>query len=515
MLDDHNRNLGGDYALSDLTDDCRVRVRRNLQQIGQACVAGNYICKNCEALAEATPVAACGLANSTDQSPTVEGFQPCEANPLQVEQTTKECLNFDPQNGQADFKTVTNHLGVGDEPVCLADRTDPPVPIASPLGAGIFSRVTTCNVAGTARLVGADRDVNGVVNFTGEPCPGGACDVGMFYRLLVPDFSVTGGGFLGVDFGKAEFKELRGWGSSVAGGAALNTSGIGRFDAGELLSTGRGVVDKFACDPITHEGCIGLGTNTDIVLARNDGPLDITVQWNATQPWCSLTGTVSTLGDGFTVDMIGDIVNRPPKADAGADQMVECTAPAGATITLDGTGSADPDNNISFFSWRRDGRAGDQVSYQSVATVPLGLGETATYVLTVVDAFGQASYASTTAGVADTTAPAIACNAPATILITDAVDEDEPANVPISFTASASDTCDLNAGAAVVGFDCYKLQGGRRIDKKGSCAVSINGATIAILNGGGIGTHIRWTVEAQDDSGNVRRKDCEVVAVKR
>ena len=161
------------------------------------------------------------------------------------------------------------------------------------------------------------------------------------------------------------------------------------------------------------------------------------------------------------------------------------------------------------------GRAGDQVSYQSVATVSLGLGETAKYVLTVVDAFGQGSYASTIAGVADTTAPAISCNAPATILITDGVDEDEATNAPISFTATATDTCDTNPGATLVGFDCFKLQGGRRIDKKGSCAVSIDGATITILNGGGIGTHITWSVEAQDGSGNVQQKACEVVTVKR
>ena len=69
--------------------------------------------------------------------------------------------------------------------------------------------------------------------------------------------------------------------------------------------------------------------------------------------------------------------------------------------------------------------------------------------------------------------------------------------------------------ATLVGFDCFKLQGGRRIDKKGSCAVSIDGATITILNGGGIGTHITWSVEAQDGSGNVQQKACEVVTVKR
>lgn len=509
MLDDHNRNLGGEYALSDLTNDCRSRVRQNLQAIGQACVAADYLCRNCEALAVATPVASC---NRLDQAPEVPGVQPCEAVPLQVDQFTKQCINFDPQNAnQADFKSVTHHPNVGDEPVCLADREDPPVPTASPLGAGIFGRTSTCNVSGKATLIHGERNADGVVHFTGEPCPGGGCDVGMFFTLAVEPFEVTGGGFLGVDFGKAEFTDMRGWGSSIVGGATLNASGVGEFSPGELLSTGQGTANKFACDPITHEACVEIGTNRDTVLARNDGPLGVTVQWGASQPWCALNGTVSTLGDGFAVDMTGDIVNQPPRANAGADQVVECTGPAETTVALDGAGSTDLDNNIKLFSWRQDGRAGEQIAWRSSANVSLGLGESRTYVLTVVDAFGQASHDSMVAAVADTTAPSVvSCNAPATIAPSDGLDEDNPAKAPVTFTATADDTCDPSPSVRIISFDCYRMQDSRRIDKKASCAISIDGATITILNGGGIGTRIQWIVSASDDSDNVQHKACEV-----
>lgn len=44
-----------------------------------------------------------------------------------------------------------------------------------------------------------------------------------------------------------------------------------------------------------------------------------------------------------TVSLAGAIVNQPPAADAGPDRSVECTSTAGASFTLDGRASTDPD----------------------------------------------------------------------------------------------------------------------------------------------------------------------------
>lgn len=503
MLPAHNQNLGGDYSPSDLTNDCRDRVRTNLQKIGRACIAGDdansYICRNCEALAVTTPAVECD-----DQ---------CDAVPLV--QDPDNCTNSDPLKNHLNLKAVTNHPD--EEPVCLAMNSDPPLPTASPLGSGIFGRVTSCNVTGTAQMnIAGDRrpGAEGVVFFTGDPCPGGTCDVGMFFKLGVHDFEATGGGFLGAEFGKAEFKEMRGWGASVPGGAALDASGAGRFEAGELLSTGRGVTDTFFCDPIAHELCDHQETIEDTILARNDGPLDVTIAWSG-DPRCSVRGAVSTLGDGFAVDLAGPIVNQPPQARAGADQAVECTSAGGASVTLDGSASSDPDENIKIFSWRRGGGAGESVGLESVVDVNLGVGDTQNYMLTVVDAAGQASQDSVLIGVADTTAPSVACNAQPTITPNDGLDEDDPTKPPIAFTATATDTCDPSAGARIVGFDCFAFtSSGKRIDKKASCAVAIDAATIAILNSGGVDTHIQWTVRGADASGKTQHHVCEVLVVK-
>src|SRR4029077_17383738 len=48
--------------------------------------------------------------------------------------------------------------------------------------------------------------------------------------------------------------------------------------------------------------------------------------------------------DSMSVDvaLAGTLVNQPPTADAGGNQTVECTSPAGADFLLDGRGSSDP-----------------------------------------------------------------------------------------------------------------------------------------------------------------------------
>ena len=106
----------------------------------------------------------------------------------------------------------------------------------------------------------------------------------------------------------------------------------------------------------------------------------------------------------------------------------------------------------------------------------------------------------------DCEAPVISCNSPATIT---------PPDAPISFTATASATDGCGpATVEVVAYDCWKLtQNGKRIDKTGSCVVEIDGATVTIVDSGGVGDHIGWTVEAEDGEGNSASADCEVVVV--
>ncbi len=62
-------------------------------------------------------------------------------------------------------------------------------------------------------------------------------------------------------------------------------------------------------------------------------------------------------------------VNDPPVANAGPDQVVEATSPAGAEVILDGTGSYDPDPDTITLTWT--GCFGSTTGPRPTVTVPL------------------------------------------------------------------------------------------------------------------------------------------------
>jgi len=123
---------------------------------------------------------------------------------------------------------------------------------------------------------------------------------------------------------------------------------------------------------------------------------------------------------------------------------------------------------------------------------PYGLGST-DVTLTVTDEEGALASCSATVTVTDNLAPVVNCQSPATIT---------PPDAPISFTATASDACDVVI-PQIIAYDCYKFtKKGKRVDKTDSCIVTLSGSSITISDSGGVGTFINWTLEAEDSSGN-------------
>ncbi len=116
----------------------------------------------------------------------------------------------------------------------------------------------------------------------------------------------------------------------------------------------------------------------------------------------------------LSADEIGELVNFPPVAGAGPDQTVEATSPAGASVTLDGSGSTDPDStagtndDIEFFDWYEgvtDLGSGETINY----TFPLG---SHTVTLEVTDFLGETDSDEVIIVVEDTTPPVISIIAP-------------------------------------------------------------------------------------------------------
>jgi hypothetical protein len=157
------------------------------------------------------------------------------------------------------------------------------------------------------------------------------------------------------------------------------------------------------------------------------------------------------------------VLNRPPVADAGADRTVEATGGGGASVTLDGSGSSDPDGDQLAYHWSWPGASGKARQAAAVnPTVFLSLGGT---VVTLVVSDGQVDSSPDTVRitVADTTAPTVTgltatparlwppngklCDVTLTYAATDAADPSPRVAVTVtgnepSFTASDAQVVD-------------------------------------------------------------------------
>jgi hypothetical protein len=137
-----------------------------------------------------------------------------------------------------------------------------------------------------------------------------------------------------------------------------------------------------------------------------------------------------------------NLLNRgcPPEADAGPDQTVECASPTTTDVTLDGTGSMDPDGDPLTFSWAASGVTFDDATSET-PTGGFSFGQTEV-ILTVSD--GTTSDSDTMyVDVVDTTPPTITCTEPDTVECVDfcGVPKDDGQLTAFFSGVLASDVC--------------------------------------------------------------------------
>ena len=394
--------------------------------------------------------------------------------------------------------------------VCLVAGSDPPEPTPAALSAALFATTSTCEVTGTAEVHIADEvkntAVTGVMQIHGRPCPPGEnCLVGVSYQLKLADIEIP------VRFHKnPKFVDLSVSGATEPAAVELtpfltplSPLYVGNIPTGGSLNSARGRKT---------------GEKALVIVGRNGSPLDVAVDW--VNKRCLINGSfVGGQGgviddDGNTVDLqlyltaggqtdaLSLMVNQPPIANAGPDQTIECTSPAGAPVSLSAAGTTDADGNIAFYAWRRGAEDGPHVvapSPSPAVTTQQAIGETK-YFLRAVDGRLAADNDVVSVKVVDTSAPALDCHAPV------AIGKLDP---PTSFKATAADTCGPAPAVVIETFNCFKVSPYGRIKDNPSCQVTIQGDTLTIEKSGGVDL-IQWSARTTDAAGNVGRKTCEV-----
>lgn len=409
MLPEDNENLGG-TAPDDarLLQDCRSRVETTVGGLADAC---GY-----------PPICTCAVTPDSRRYAD-KCDVPCAGEPVDA-----QCSNFDPVGGNV----TATHAG-SDEPVCIA---------TSPLSSAMYGRRTTCAVDGHAFIEVEDElkipAAAGIVKFVGPACPDESCAIGTEYNLDID--SITFGNFLK----SATFSDLGSLGASRAGNETMVSEfGDGTYspNAFDVSGQGRRGDDKR-----------GLATT-------NDDDVDIVVLWGGSFPFCGVRGTVlgavdpelrrcenagpsagmeceddsectddPDCSDGdcncedvpdsdiqLSLNVSGEILNHPPRADAGLDQEIECATAAVNDAVLDGSASGDLDSNIALYSWFRGSRVGEEVGIDPTALVEQALGSE-TYVLRVIDDFGEADEDQVEVAVVDTVPPVVTCAVTASTL---------------------------------------------------------------------------------------------------
>lgn len=236
-------------------------------------------------------------------------------------------------------------------------------------------------------------------------------------------------------------------------------------------------------------GIPAVGDNCSLDRVANDAP-DFFPLGNTPVYWTVRDDSNNTKTDFHNVSVID---STDPTLTVPADVgPIECTSADGQGINIGQATATDI--------------CDDHVNISNNAPALFQRGVT-TVMWTATDHRNNSTTGTQDVTVADTTEPVISCNA---------VERMIPSNVVTTFTATAIDSCDADVVPEVTGFDCFTIdKKGRKIDRTDGCDLALRGPSVDIIDSGGVGDMIEWTVEAVDDSGNKETKTCSILVVRK
>ncbi len=213
------------------------------------------------------------------------------------------------------------------------------------------------------------------------------------------------------------------------------------------LTTG----SNFSIDPGKVRAFVtgSLGGRETSVEAVNTAP--VTGQYDEAGGVFELVGSLPLEGVNATIDLhlSFDFINRPPTANAGPDQTVECNLPtreALVQLSADQSVDLDPGDSIANYSWTVDRQAIAQGPGASDTTARVGLG-TREATLATVDTRGSTSRDTSLITVVDTTPPSIVPSSPNVSICTP---QAQDVAVPMPTITDACSPTDVVSSGAVI-----------------------------------------------------------------
>jgi hypothetical protein len=309
----------------------------------------------------------------------------------------------------------------------------------------------------------------GTLGYTIEPCGASVCPFRLAnLDLATPDFSIQGQNFTGIAIHSA-FTGIdgRGMPGTIQSGSFTFAPTQVRIGADLAINqTPATITVTNALLPVV--GTADPASNTFVISGTFNGP------------------AADTTPVTVTINLTGHHTNLPPVAVAAPTGTLECNAPQGSNVVLDGTASQDPQNDIQSYTWSVSGTA-----IGSGATLPTFLPLGAIHVrLVVVDGQLALGIADNTVTVADTTPPAFP---PLSTVVDTLCDTStQLATLPVPVTTDVCSPTPPLATGAITSINGNIL----------SVPVSLqqNGPTASVLVGPGT-YGVTWT--ATDPSGNV------------